>query len=102
VGEALESVFGGKPQVRFYVLDERGALRKHVCIFADDGERLAHEAALVRRIGPVAAGRRFRLAVAAHPRDPQTAWFVPAIKAACRTMARWSCRERGMAAKLGR
>jgi hypothetical protein len=51
VGEALESVFGGQPQVRFYVLDERGALRKHVCIFAG-GERLTHEAALRRRIDP--------------------------------------------------
>jgi len=33
------------------VLDDRGALRKHVCIFAD-GERLAHESALARHIGP--------------------------------------------------
>jgi hypothetical protein len=33
------------------VLDDRGALRKHVCIFAD-GERLPHEAALTRRISP--------------------------------------------------
>jgi sulfur-carrier protein len=33
------------------VLDDQGALRKHVCIFAD-GERLGHEAALMRRIGP--------------------------------------------------
>jgi len=51
VGEALESLFGNEPHVRGYVLDDRGVLRKHVCIFAD-GERLAHEAALSRRIGP--------------------------------------------------
>jgi sulfur-carrier protein len=51
VGEALQSLFDGEPQVRGYVLDDRGALRKHVCIFAD-GERLAHEAALSRRIDP--------------------------------------------------
>ncbi len=51
VGEALKSLFDGEPRVRGYVLDERGALRKHVCIFAD-GERLAHDAALSRRIGP--------------------------------------------------
>jgi molybdopterin synthase sulfur carrier subunit len=51
VGEALKSLFDGEPQVRGYVLDDRGALRKHVCIFAD-GERLAHNAALSRRIGP--------------------------------------------------
>jgi carotenoid cleavage dioxygenase-like enzyme len=37
--------------VRSYVLDDRGALRKHVCIFVD-GERLAHDTALTRRIGP--------------------------------------------------
>jgi len=51
VGEALKSLFASEPQVRGYVLDERGALRKHVCIFAD-GERLAHDAALSRPIGP--------------------------------------------------
>jgi sulfur-carrier protein len=50
VGEALAALFRGEPHVRGYVLDERGALRKHVCIFAD-GERLAHESALSRRIG---------------------------------------------------
>ncbi len=50
VGEALAALFAEEPQVRGYVIDERGALRKHVCIFAD-GERLAHDAALSRRIG---------------------------------------------------
>ena len=45
VGEALQALFADEPQVRGYVLDERGALRKHVCIFAD-GERLTHDAAL--------------------------------------------------------
>jgi sulfur-carrier protein len=51
VGEALQSLFAHEPHVRGYVLDDRGALRKHVCIFAD-GERLEHEAALSRRIEP--------------------------------------------------
>ena len=37
VGEALESVVGGQLQVRFYVLDERGAFRKRVI---RAGERL--------------------------------------------------------------
>ena len=50
VGEALENLVAGQPQVRGYVLDDQGRLRKHVCIFAD-GERLAHDAALSRRIG---------------------------------------------------
>ena len=40
VGEALANLLAAQPQVRGYVLDDRGALRKHVCIFAD-GERLA-------------------------------------------------------------
>jgi molybdopterin synthase sulfur carrier subunit len=44
VGEALTNVLAAQPHVRSYVLDDRGALRKHVCIFAD-GERLAHEGA---------------------------------------------------------
>jgi len=50
VGDALQALFAEEPQVRGYVLDERGALRKHVCIFAD-GVRLANDAALARRIG---------------------------------------------------
>ncbi len=51
VAEALQSLFGETPHVRSYVLDERGALRKHVCIFVD-GVRLQHDAALSRPIGP--------------------------------------------------
>ncbi len=51
VGDALAGVFEAAPQVRGYVLDERGALRKHVCIFAD-GKRLANSAALGHPIGP--------------------------------------------------
>ena len=45
VGEALAALFAEKPQVRGYVLDDRGALRKHVCVFAD-GRRLPREQAL--------------------------------------------------------
>jgi sulfur-carrier protein len=51
VGEALMNVLAEQPQVRAYVLDDRGELRKHVCIFAD-GERLNRDSALTRRIGP--------------------------------------------------
>jgi hypothetical protein len=50
VGDALTNVLAARPHVRGYVLDDRGSLRKHVCIFAD-GERLAHDGALGRRIG---------------------------------------------------
>ncbi len=45
VGEALDALFAVRPQVRGYVLDEQGRLRKHVCIFAD-GARLPRDATL--------------------------------------------------------
>ena len=51
VGAALGQVFTELPHVRGYVLDERGQLRKHVCIFAD-GKRLPREAALGQSIRP--------------------------------------------------
>ena len=51
VGDALESLFEQQPQIRSYVVDERGALRKHVCIFAD-GERLAREATMRHPVAP--------------------------------------------------
>ena len=44
-------MFTELPHVRGYVLDDRGQLRKHVCIFAD-GKRLPHEAALGHSIAP--------------------------------------------------
>jgi hypothetical protein len=31
----LERVFGNEPRARGYVLDEQGALRKHVVVFVD-------------------------------------------------------------------
>jgi hypothetical protein len=51
VGEALGAVFAAEPQLRGYLLDDQGRLRKHVCIFAD-GRRLAHDVALGHPIGP--------------------------------------------------
>jgi hypothetical protein len=51
VGEALDALWRERPQVRGYVLDEQGRLRKHVCVFAD-GTRLQHAAALEHRIRP--------------------------------------------------
>ena len=45
VGDALAAVFTELPQVRGYVLDDRGSLRKHVCVFAD-GRRLPRDATL--------------------------------------------------------
>jgi molybdopterin synthase sulfur carrier subunit len=51
VGEALAALWAQQPQVRGYVVDDQGRLRKHVCIFAD-GQRLQHAAALTHRINP--------------------------------------------------
>ena len=35
VRAALDAVFAGNPQARGYVLDEQGALRKHMLVFVD-------------------------------------------------------------------
>jgi hypothetical protein len=51
VGDALADLLAAEPQVRSYLLDDQGRLRKHVCIFAD-GRRLAHDVALGHPIGP--------------------------------------------------
>jgi molybdopterin synthase sulfur carrier subunit len=51
VGDALAAVFTQLPHVRGYVLDERGVLRKHVCVFAD-GQRLPRDATLNHAITP--------------------------------------------------
>ena len=51
VGAALENVFAERPHVRGYLLDDRGRLRKHVCVFVD-GTRLKNIDALGRSIGP--------------------------------------------------
>jgi len=51
VGDALGAVFVQVPQLRGYLLDDRGLLRKHVCVFAD-GERLPGAAALGHPIRP--------------------------------------------------
>ena len=53
VGDALHAVFAERPQVRSYVLDDRGRLRKHVCVFVD-GARLKNDKALDQNIGPQA------------------------------------------------
>ena len=46
VREVLDSVFADNPRLRGYVVDERGALRKHMMVFIDgrqivDRERLS-------------------------------------------------------------
>lgn len=50
VREALDRVFGGNPRARSYVLDEQGALRKHMVIFVD-GEVIQDRAGLSDGVG---------------------------------------------------
>jgi len=45
VREALEAVFAGNPRARGYVLDDDGALRKHMIIFIN-GEQARDRAGL--------------------------------------------------------
>lgn len=40
VGEVLDAVFAANPRLRGYVLDDQGALRKHMSVFVD-GEQIA-------------------------------------------------------------
>jgi len=35
VGEALAAVFAGRPALRGYVLDDQGALRRHVIVYVN-------------------------------------------------------------------
>ncbi len=35
LGEALEAVFAAQPRLRGYILDDQGALRKHLSVFVD-------------------------------------------------------------------
>jgi hypothetical protein len=51
VGDALAALFEQQPQLQSYLVDERGALRKHVCIFAD-GERLARDVTMRHPVAP--------------------------------------------------
>ena len=50
VGEVLENLLAAQPHVRSYVLDDRGSLRKHVCVFAD-GRRLPRDTTMAHPIG---------------------------------------------------
>jgi hypothetical protein len=51
VGEALSALLAERPELRSYVVDEQGRLRKHVCIFAD-GMRLPRERAFDHPVRP--------------------------------------------------
>jgi len=47
---ALDEVFRAHPQVRDYVVDEQGELRKHVVVFID-GKRAGDRSGLSDRVG---------------------------------------------------
>lgn len=51
VAQALEAVFAEAPQVREYVLDEHGHVRKHVAIYID-GQRIVDRERLTDAVGP--------------------------------------------------
>ena len=51
VGEVLEHVFADVARLRGYVVDETGALRKHMSIFVD-GELISDRRSLGDAVGP--------------------------------------------------
>ncbi len=51
VGQALAAVFETAPQVRDYVLDEQGHVRRHVHIYVD-GQRIADRERLSDAVAP--------------------------------------------------
>ncbi len=51
VREVLENVFASNPQARSYVLDDQGALRKHMNIFID-GRAITDRAKLSDLVNP--------------------------------------------------
>jgi sulfur-carrier protein len=51
VAQALETVFADTPQLREYVLDDQGHVRKHVHIYVD-GQRIADRERLTDGLEP--------------------------------------------------
>ena len=51
VREALDRVFQANPLLRGYVVDERGALRKHMLIFVN-GQQITDREKLSDEVGP--------------------------------------------------
>jgi molybdopterin converting factor small subunit len=51
VGEALEAVFAERPALRGYVLDDQGALRRHVAVYIN-GQPTKDRITLSDRIAP--------------------------------------------------
>jgi len=60
LGEALDAVFAEQPRLRGYILDDQGALRKHLAVFVDgvrvrDREHLSDALGEVSRVYVVQA-----------------------------------------------
>ena len=51
VGEALAAVFAERPALRGYVLDDQGAVRRHVSIYIN-GEPIGDRTRLSDRVSP--------------------------------------------------
>ena len=51
VGAALDAVFAEFPMLRGYVVDERGAVRKHIALFVD-GDALQPKSDFARALRP--------------------------------------------------
>ncbi|MEQ1505936.1 MAG: MoaD/ThiS family protein [Myxococcota bacterium] len=51
VRAVLEAAFATRPETRAYVLDDRGALRKHVVVFVN-GEQVTDREGLADAVGP--------------------------------------------------
>jgi molybdopterin synthase sulfur carrier subunit len=51
LGEALEAVFASRPALRGYVLDDQGALRRHVAVYVN-GRAAKDRARLGDPVGP--------------------------------------------------
>jgi hypothetical protein len=51
VGEALAAVFASRPALRGYVLDDQGALRRHVAVYVG-GEAVRDRFGLSDPVGP--------------------------------------------------
>lgn len=51
VSEALGQAFEGNPQLRSYVLDEQGQLRRHMTVFVD-GQLIVDRVGLSDPVGP--------------------------------------------------
>jgi molybdopterin synthase sulfur carrier subunit len=51
VGEALAAVFARRPALRGYVLDDQGALRRHVAVYVD-GEPVRDRSGLADPVTP--------------------------------------------------